>query len=199
LHWFTPAAWAGPILQHPIALLIDHAYLERKAANNALQLLDRWPEPGPPETWTIAMASIARDEAEHLDLVIKVLHRRGGRMTRPHRNRYAAELRELVRWGEGTDEVVDRLMVSALIEARSCERFQLLAAASDDAELVALYGDLGISEAGHYRVFLSLARHMASAEAVEARWQEMLASESRIIQAQPVRPALHSGVAAGQA
>jgi tRNA-(ms[2]io[6]A)-hydroxylase len=195
LRWTTPSGWAERVLNHPIALLVDHAYLERKAASNALLLLPRWPEPDPPENWTIAMTSIAREESEHLERVIRHLHKRGGRLDRTHRNPYAAGLHELVRLGRGPEELIDRLLVSALIEARSCERFMLLAAAAAgrDDELAAFYDELGTSEAGHYRVFLNLARQAAPAAAVEERWSEMLDAEARIIQAQPVAPRLHSG------
>ncbi len=194
LRWRTPDRWAGQALRDPLALLVDHAYLERKAATNALQLLNRWPEPAPPENWVVAMTSIARDEVEHLAIVLRLLHRRGGRLTAGHRNRYAAQLHELVRLGRGPEEIIDRLMISALIEARSCERFAVLGAHCPDAEMGALYRDLYTSEAGHYRVFINLARQLASERVVAARWQEMLAAEAEIIQAQPPGPAIHSGV-----
>lgn len=190
----TPAHWARSVLRHPLALLSDHAYLERKAATNALQLLNRWPDPNPPENWVMAMTSIATDEVAHLNTVIRLLLRRGGRLTRQHRNGYASGLRGLVRLGRGPDELVDRLLISALIEARSCERFRLLGENADDPELVELYGELYASEAGHYRVFVSLARQVAPADAVERRWRELLEAEARILDAQPPGPTMHGGV-----
>src|SRR5882757_1308722 len=123
----TPATWASTFLQQPLELLNDHAHLEKKAAANALELLNRWPEPNPPENWVNAMTAIARDEVEHLAVVSRLLARRGGRLTKQHTNPYAADLHRLVRKGLGRLELVDRLMISALIEARSCERFKLLA------------------------------------------------------------------------
>lgn len=190
----TPPHWGHHVLRHPRALLSDHAYLERKAATNALQLLNRWPEPDPPENWTFAMTSIAQDEVEHLAIVLRLLHQRDGRLARMHRNTYAAELHKLVRLGRGPEEIVDRLMVSALIEARSCERFAVLAETSADAELAALYSGLYASEAGHYRVFLNLAKQIAAADAVERRWRKLLAAEADIIARQPTGPSMHSGV-----
>lgn len=192
----TPPHWAHNVLQDPGALLCDHAYLERKAATNALQLLNRWPEPDPPENWVIAMTSIAQDEVEHLAIVVRLLHRRGGRLSRMHRNAYASALHGLVRLGCGPEELIDRLMVSALIEARSCERFAVLASESKDAELAALYRDLYTSEAGHYRVFINLAKQLAPASVIEKRWDEMLSAEAEILAAQPVGPTMHSGVPA---
>src|SRR4028118_2189351 len=127
LKYATPPAWAADALRRPLELLNDHAHLEKKAASNALELLNRWPEPSPPENWVAAMTAIARDEVEHLSVVCRLLARRGGRLTRQHRNPYASDLHKLVRRGQGPGELVDRLMISALIEARSCERFRLLA------------------------------------------------------------------------
>ncbi|MBV9080205.1 MAG: tRNA-(ms[2]io[6]A)-hydroxylase, partial [Elusimicrobia bacterium] len=110
----TPDAWAASALSDPIALLSDHAYLERKAASNALELLNRWPEPERPAAWTSALSSVARDEAMHLNQVIQILQKRGGHLERLHRSAYAADLRALVRRGQAKDELVDRLLVSAL-------------------------------------------------------------------------------------
>jgi tRNA-(ms[2]io[6]A)-hydroxylase len=192
----TPPAWAEIVMRDPLALLCDHAYLERKAATNALQLFNRWPEPDPPENWVVAMTSIAQDEVEHLAIVVRLLLKRGGSLTRYHRNDYAAGLHGLVRMGRGTEELIDRLMISALIEARSCERFAVLAEHCPDAELAELYGDLFTSEAGHYRVFINLAKHLAPADVVDRRWEELLDAEARIIAQQPPGPTMHSGFAA---
>src|SRR3954454_9878136 len=122
----TPPDWAREVLARPLELLNDHAHLEKKAAANALERLNRWPQPRPPENWVAAMTAVARDEVEHLAVVTRLLARRGGKLTRQHANPYASELHKLVRRGTGPGELVDRLMISALIEARSCERFELL-------------------------------------------------------------------------
>ena len=101
------------------------------------------------------MIHVAKDEVEHLHVVNKLLERRGGAMSKSHKNTYAAALNGLIRLGAGHSEHVDRLLVSALIECRSCERFALLAQASDgvDDELHHLYSELWRSEHGHYAVF----------------------------------------------
>src|SRR5581483_11352815 len=139
LRFRTPPAWAAAAMVRRLELLNDHAHLEKKAATNALELLTRWPEPNPPENWVAAMTAVSRDEVEHLAVVSRLLARRGGRLTKQHANPYASALHQLVRRGRGPEELVDRLMISALIEARSCERFQLLADHCDstgcDAEL----------------------------------------------------------------
>ena len=195
LRYETPAGWAARVLARPLELLNDHAHLEKKAAANALELLNRWPEPRPPENWVAAMTAVARDEVEHLATVCRLLARRGGKLTKQHSNRYASDLRALVRQGTGPGELVDRLMVSALIEARSCERFKLLGeACEDDAELRKLYRGLWASEHGHYRTFIQLAEEIESAEKVAKRWNEMLNAEAQIIREQVPGARMHSGV-----
>src|SRR4028119_523507 len=96
LKYATPDAWAAAVLGRPLELLNDHAHLEKKAAANALELLNRWPEPNPPENWVAAMTAVARDEVEHLAVVSRLLARRGGRLTRQHANPYASALHKLV-------------------------------------------------------------------------------------------------------
>lgn len=193
LRYVTPVTWAPAVLAEPLALLNDHAHLEKKAATNALELLNRWPEPRPPENWVAAMTAVARDEVEHLAVVSRLLARRGGKLTKSHSNPYASALHKLVRKGLGTDELVDRLMISSLIEARSCERFKLLAEACPDAELAKLYKGLWASEHGHYLSFLQLAEQIQPKDAVEKRWDEMLDLEAGIIQSQDEGPRMHSG------
>ena len=190
LHSRTPLAWGAAVLADPIALLIDHAFLEKKAANNALELMTRWPNDWV-EGWVEIMTGVARDEAAHLAQVTRLLMKRGGRLERVHKNPYANALRQLVRKG-GTGEVLDRLLVSALIEVRSCERFAVLAAASGDEELAVFYRALCLSEMGHYKVFLRLARKVAGRAAADARWQEMLAAEARVLANQEPGPRIHS-------
>lgn len=197
LRYKTPASWAARVLQSPLELLNDHAHLEKKAATNALELVNRWPEPNPPENWVAAITAISKDEVEHLATVTRLIARRGGRLSRQHSNPYASRLRDLVRKGAGPAELVDRLMVSALIEARSCERFRLLAdclrESGADPELAKLYHALWSSEHGHYRTFLQLAEQIQSEDAVSKRWDQMLDEEARIIKSQLVGARMHSG------
>ena len=96
LHSRTPLAWGRAVLADPIALLVDHAFLEKKAANNAMELMTHWPSDWFPG-WVEAMTGVARDEAAHLAQVIRLLIRRGGRLGRIHKNPYANALRMLVR------------------------------------------------------------------------------------------------------
>jgi tRNA-(ms[2]io[6]A)-hydroxylase len=194
LHSQTPIEWGRSVLADPISLLIDHAFLEKKAAINAMELLTRWPTDWV-DGWVETMTSVARDEAAHLSQVTRILTRRGGRLDKSHKSWYASALRELVRKGPPA-EILDRLLVSALIEARSCERFAVLAAASadTDAELANFYQSLHASEFGHYKVFLKLAGKIAERDVVDARWQQMLAAEAQILARQAAGPGIHSGL-----
>lgn len=187
----TPDRWVETALSDTLELLNDHAHLERKAAINALELINRWPDPNGPGSWVPTMAAVARDEAEHLQTVTGLMTQRGTTLTKDHKNPYAGALRKLVRKGEGNRELLDRLIVSALIEARSCERFEILGRLCPDERLAKLYAELWESEHTHYRIFLALAKELIPPE-VDDRWQEMLRLESDILQAQDPGPRMHS-------
>ena len=187
----TPLEWGRAVLSDPISLLIDHVFLEKKAATNAMELLTRWPNDWV-DGWVEIMTAIARDEAVHLAQVMRLLIRRGGRLDRFHKNPYANALRQLVRKGEPTD-TMDRLLVAALIELRSCERFAVLAVTAADTELAEFYHGLYSSELGHYKVFLKLAGDISGSAAVQDRWEHMLDCEAQIMAEQPTGARIHSG------
>ena len=190
----TPPVWAEEALQHPLELLSDQAYLEKKAANNALEFLNLWPSSKPPVHWLSSIAAIAKDEAQHLQMVLKLLEKKGGTLARSHKNPYAFDLRKLVRQGKGSQELADRLLVSALIEARSCERFERLSESGSDSELAKFYKSLIASENGHYQLFVDMSKKVLPAKEVEARWNRLLDEEAVIILAQPSGPRIHSGI-----
>jgi tRNA 2-(methylsulfanyl)-N6-isopentenyladenosine37 hydroxylase len=191
----TPSEWAEGPLTSPLQLLNDHAHLERKAASNSLELLTRWPQADPPARWVKVLSGVVRDEVQHLARVSRILDKRGGEMSRAHRSTYASDLhKQMVRMGRGEEELLDRLIVSALIEARSCERFYLLGETTTDAELGKLYRSLWASEHGHYRIFLELAQGVLPTKKVDARWKECLRIEGEIIRNQPSGARIHSWV-----
>ncbi len=208
LRYQTPPRWAAQVMADSMALLNDHAHLEKKAGANALELLNRWPleaplTNGPPTDathhaltiqWVQTMTAVAKGEVDHLGTVLRILFRRAGRFTKSHSNAYAASLRKMVRVGRGPEELLDRLIISALIEARSCERFEVLGEHCNDDELRQLYRDLANSERGHFTVFLNLARQLPGNLAVESRWDRMLDAEAATIASQPPGPRMHSGV-----
>jgi tRNA-(ms[2]io[6]A)-hydroxylase len=129
-----------------------------------------------------------------LEQVLRHLKKRGGELERLHKSPYVNDLRALVRAGKGKQEILDRMLVSALIEARSCERFHLLAKGCRDEGLAAFYQGLEASESGHYAVFLDLARTVLPQQEVEARWVVMRDREAEIIQRQAPGPRIHSGM-----
>lgn len=197
---FTPAGWAEQALVDEIALLNDHAHLEKKAGQNALQLLHRWPDvlaASPPavQQWTDTLQQIAEEEIDHLRIVLGLLHDRGGLFTKSHRNQYAGDLRDIERRGADPADLIDRLLVSALIEARSCERFLLLGNRTEKADLRKLFCGLWSSEHGHYRSFIALAKLFATEQEVDQRWQEVLQLEAAILARQPAGPRMHSWLA----
>jgi tRNA-(ms[2]io[6]A)-hydroxylase len=141
----------------------------------------------------MALAAVAKDEAAHLHAVARLLKKRGGAMTRGHKNPYAVALHEHVRRGRGAEETVDRLLVSALIEARSCERFEALAAQATDKELAVLYKSLLASEKGHFTVFLGLAERIEEKTVLSSRWRHFLEVEDEAMSRQVPGPRMHSG------
>ena len=169
--------------------------MEKKAANNALEFLNLWPSAEAPEHWLPSLTAIARDETQHLQMAVRLLEKRGGRLARSHKTPDALELRGLVRKGTGPEELMDRLLVSALIEGRSCERFERLSEVGDDLELSKFYAGLVASENGHYQLFVDMAKKVLAANIVEKRWKELLKTEAEIIQTQAPGPRIHSGAA----
>lgn len=190
LRWTTPPAWAERVLEEPIPLLTDHAHLERKAATAALFVMSHWSDR---EGIVERMSAIAREELEHLALVHRILVSRGASLEPQQVNPYVQALQSNVRKGTHY-HLLDRLLVASLIEARSCERFERLAAAASDSELADLYGGLYASERGHHKTFLNFARREFGADVAEARWSEMLDVEAAMLPALSFAPTLHSGV-----
>jgi tRNA-(ms[2]io[6]A)-hydroxylase len=122
------------------------------------------------------------------------LEKRGGKLERSHKNQYALDLRQCIRKGKGQQDLADRLLVSALIEARSCERFERLVEAGTDAELSKFYAGLIESENGHYQLFVDMAKKVLPVKEVEIQWDKLLDMEAQIIRSQPPGPRIHSGV-----
>jgi tRNA-(ms[2]io[6]A)-hydroxylase len=164
----TDEAWAAAAMRDVDAVLVDHAHCEMKAASNALSLAARHPQ----DVHLVrALTDLAREEIDHFQRVLAVLAERGVPLGPPPVDAYAAELRRAVQAAPrepGLSGLVDRLLVGALIEARSCERFKLLAEATagDDAhrEVHAFWSELLAAEARHYRTFVELAVRAAGGD-----------------------------------
>jgi tRNA-(ms[2]io[6]A)-hydroxylase len=139
-----------------------------------------------------ALLELAREELSHFERVHEVIVKRGYTLGQERKDPYVNELRKFIRSGHSRErQLLDRLLVAAMIEARSCERFRVLSENIGDAELSAFYHELMISEANHYTLFISFARKYVPDEDVDARWQEMLDFEASIIQSYGKKETVH--------
>ena len=180
--------WLSQVDQHLNEILIDHAHCEQKAASTAMDLMFDYVEN---DDLCREMSEIVREELEHFQLVRDLLKQRGVRFYRLKPGPYGRKLKELVRRLE-PHRAVDRLLVGALIEARSCERFVLLRDHLQDDQLKAFYGSLYESEARHHATYVRLARHFASDSDVNTRLQELAIAEAAIIAEGCELPRVHS-------
>ena len=183
----TDIAWLARALAHLDEILVDHAHCEKKAASTALSLLFRYPEQ--PELLT-PLARLAREELAHFEEVLDRLRARGLGLRRQRPSPYASELMAGVRAAE-PGRLVDTLLCMALIEARSCERLQLLAGAAEDGELAAFFGGLVAGEARHHRAYVDLAERVAPVGEVSRRLDELARHEASVLASVPALPRLH--------
>ena len=180
--------WLQQIDQALDEVLIDHAHCEHKAAATAMSLLGAYIEH---REVCREMTEIIREELEHLDLVLDMLTRRGITFRRQQPGHYGRELNSLISSQE-PQRAVDRLLVAGLIEARSCERFRLLAEHVQDTELANFYHSLFESEARHHTTYVRLAKLFADETAVRQRLNELSAAEAEIIARGNPLPRMHS-------
>jgi len=186
----TDLRWVHLAQTNLSALLTDHAYCEQKAASNAISTLVRYPEH--PEL-VRTLAQIAQEEMAHFEQVHEHIVARGWVLGPERKDAYVNELASFMKKGVSRNEALaERLLFAAMIEARSCERFKLLAEHCDDAELRGFYHELMISEAGHYTTFLKLARRLCGDTLyIDARWQAWLAFEAGVIARYGVGETMH--------
>jgi tRNA-(ms[2]io[6]A)-hydroxylase len=187
----TPRAWVIWALQHPDILLIDHANCEKKAASTALNLMYRYVEH---HGLLNKLSRLAREELRHFEQVIAIMRKRGVAYPQLSASRYAGEMRKSVRTHE-PGRLVDTLLVGAIIEARSCERFATLAPELDE-ELSGFYRALLKSESRHFLDYLKLAQALGSKDEVEQRLPILLQRERELIQGPDEEFRFHSGVPA---
>jgi tRNA-(ms[2]io[6]A)-hydroxylase len=188
LHSTSPDRWLLQVKQHLADVLIDHAHCEQKAASTAMDLMFDYVEH---EDLCHEMTEIVREELDHFELVRKLLKDRGIRFLRLKPGTYGRKLKELVRRQE-PQRAVDRLLVAALIEARSCERFVLLRDHLEDPALQAFYGSLYESEARHHATYVRLAKQFSDDHSVNQRLQELAVLEAAIVEEGCELPRVHS-------
>jgi tRNA-(ms[2]io[6]A)-hydroxylase len=180
----TAREWVELAVERFDEVLVDHAHCEKKAAAHALSLLAAFP--GVPGL-ARAMARLAREEAGHLSQVLSLMEKRGLVLGRDPGDPYAQGLQARVRQPP-RERLLDRLIVSALIESRSEERLRLLGEGLRDPELRQFYRRLAEAEMGHGELFLRLARRC---EGFEERLRELLRVEAGLVRELPLRPAIH--------
>ena len=185
----TDPRWVNIAEKNIEEILVDHAYCEQKAASTGISLILQFPER---EKLVEVVSPIVAEEWAHFRMVLRELNKRGFSLGRKRTDEYVTELFKLERKGHKIErQLMDKLLVSALIEARSCERFKLLSEEIADEELKIFYRELMISEAGHYRTFVDLAKEYMPAEEVKERLDEMLAAEAEIIKRLSVKARIH--------
>lgn len=185
----TPPAWVACALENPEILLVDHANCEKKAASTALHLMYRYVEH---HTLLNKLSKLAREELRHFEQVIAIMKDRAVSYPQLSASRYAGTLRKQAR-SEEPGRLVDTLLIGAIIEARSCERFAALAPELD-AELGDFYHSLLKSESRHFLDYLKLAQAAGSQADVDQRLPILLECERALIEDPDVEFRFHSGV-----
>jgi tRNA-(ms[2]io[6]A)-hydroxylase len=183
----TNAAWVAAACADVAALLADHAHCEKKAASTAISFISRHPD----DTRLVeSMLHLAQEELRHFERIFAIMRARRIALARDEADPYVNALLALVR-GAPEHNMVDRLIALSLVEARSCERFLLLADHLEDAELAAMYAELARPEEGHARLFVQLAERYASDQAVADRLAQFRAQEAELVAALPNRARMH--------
>jgi tRNA-(ms[2]io[6]A)-hydroxylase len=187
LYCSTPQAWIDAVAADLPTLLIDHANCEKKAASTALNLIFRYVDK--PEL-SMKLSKLAREELRHFEQVLTLLQKRNIEFEHVSASRYAAELRKGVRTSE-PHRLVDMMIVSAIVEARSCERFEAVIPVLDE-ELAQFYTSLLKSEARHFQVYLNFAKKY-SPEDIQPRVDFFLARDRELVESNDTEFRFHSG------
>jgi tRNA-(ms[2]io[6]A)-hydroxylase len=185
----TPARWVGLVAENLDAVLADHAHCELKAASTALSIVGRF---GDRPSLVTDMTALAREEMKHFDQVHRLVRARGGALPAVASDRYARALKQQgLKRLPGSSALMDLLVLCAFIEARSCERFRLLAKGPLDATLRGFYADLADAEGRHHDLFLERAVAEAGEEVARARVKEVAELEARIVRSLPLEARIH--------
>lgn len=176
----TDPRWVNVVESNIEEILTDHAWCEQKAATNAITIITNNSEH---QELVTDLLALAKEELEHFQLVHEIIKKRGYTLGRERKDSYVNELYKFMNKGGNRQQaLVDRLLFSAMIEARSCERFRLLSETISDQELAKFYRELMISEAGHYTTFITFARKYGHDIDVDRRWKELVEFEAEVIQ-----------------
>lgn len=175
----TDPRWAKIANKDLEEILIDHAFCEQKAASTAISFIVQYPE----HTELVqAMIALAKEELSHFKMVHDLLIERGFTLGRERKDEYVRRLMDFFpKGGSRQTQLIHKLLIAGLIEARSCERFRLLSEELEDAALREFYRKLMVSEANHYTLFLKFARQFGNRQEVDEKWDDLLKFEAAIM------------------
>ena len=175
----TDPRWAHVVEDNLEEILVDHAYCEQKAASTAISFIVTYPELN---DLVKSMSSLAREEMSHFEMVHKLILERNWTLGRERPDLYVRRIMNFFPKGDDRmKRLIYRLLVAALIEARSCERFRVLSENLKDEKLSNFYSELMASEANHYTIFLGFARKYGNRKQVDDLWNSLLEFEGDII------------------
>jgi tRNA-(ms[2]io[6]A)-hydroxylase len=175
----TDPRWVNIAEMNIEDILVDHAYCEQKAASSCISMIVNFHDF---EKVVEELTPVVAEEWGHFERVMDQIKKRGYKFSKPRKDEYVIKLSQFIKkGGSRTQQLTEHLMMNALIEARSCERFKLLSKHIQDEELKVFYYELMVSEAGHYVNFLDLARYYGDQKQIESRFQEWLDYEANVI------------------
>ncbi len=187
----TDPRWVNIAEKNIEEILTDHAFCEQKAASSAISIVVHYPSESDLVT---KLLDVAQEELEHFQMVHDIIVKRGFVLGKERKDPYIHDLRKFFAGGGSKEQsLINKLLLSAMIEARSCERFKVLSEHIKDEELSKFYHELMISEAGHYTLFLGFARKYGEQYKidVDAQWQKFLDYEATVIQSYGTKEHIH--------
>ena len=175
----TDPRWVNLAEKSLEEILTDHAYCEQKAASTCISLIQVFPDK---ERLVDEVSPVVTEEWGHFRMVLKELKKRDLKLGKQRSDEYVKELIKFQKkGGSREDQLLEKLLMAALIEARSCERFRLLSEGLADEEMRNFYHEFMVSEAGHYKMFISLANNYINPDKVKKRWHEWLEFEASVM------------------
>jgi tRNA-(ms[2]io[6]A)-hydroxylase len=181
----TDPRWVNLAEKSISEILTDHAYCEQKAASTCISLIQLYPD----KSYLVEKLSpIVSEEWSHFRMVLSEMKKRNLAFGFQRKDEYVKALNDFVIKGSSVENrLLDRLLMSALIEARSCERFRLLSLYISDDELKQFYHQLMVAEANHYKLFIQIAKYYSVEEKVKNRWEDWLSYEAKVMEELVVR------------
>lgn len=185
----TDPRWVDIAEKNLEEILTDHAWCEQKACSNAISMITKFHEK---KELVDELLQIAAEELEHFKMVTEKIAERGLELGAECKDPYIHDLRKYIkRGGSRNDQLIDGLLLSAMIEARSCERFKILSEEISDDDLKVFYRELMESEAGHYSTFLNFARKYGDRAEVDKRWKGFLEFEGKLMESYGKKSTMH--------